>query len=72
MRLVNLPTQRDLDWNLKEIDQDYRAGRLTREEARKHRDKLVTNFRSRENIKQLKMAEDSQPYPKRRFKLLDG
>ena len=44
-------TQKDLDYNLKTIDADVKAGRLTREEAHKNVQKIKENFRNKSNEK---------------------
>lgn len=67
MRIVRRPTYRDFQYNMKEIENDYKRGLITREEARKLKDTITKAFQTKSNLKKLHEAEEAQEYNKRNF-----
>lgn len=46
MRKVRLMTKKDFDWNMKQIDEDYKEGLISREEAKRARDKIKHAYKT--------------------------
>jgi polyhydroxyalkanoate synthesis regulator phasin len=44
-------TDRDFDYNMSEIDNDLKAGKITNEEAKRIRDNIISAYQSKSNEK---------------------